>query len=77
MKTLHITQYTGRKAKVGSLCFDEQGRMCVFVNYCDGCKGKVVLSRDEAEILSFKYKQITNKRQFKKIVSEIQKYQMI
>ncbi len=72
MKTLHTTQYTGRKAQVGSICFDEAGRLCVFVNYCEDCKGKVVLTRNEAEVLSFKYKQITNKRQYKKLIREIQ-----
>lgn len=77
MKTLHTTQYTGRKAQVGSLCFDEQGRMCIFINYCEDCKGKVVLTRDEAEILSFKYKQITNKRQYKKLINDIKKLQLI
>jgi hypothetical protein len=77
MKTLHTTQYTGRKAKVGTLCFDESGRMQIFVNYCEDCKGKVVLTRQEAEIFSYKYKQITNKREYKKLVAEIQKYQLV
>lgn len=77
MKTLHLTQFTGRKARVGSICFDEAGRMCVFVNYCEDCKGKIVLTRDEAEVLSYKYKQITNNRQYKKLIKQIQDLQLI
>jgi hypothetical protein len=76
MKTLHTTQFTGRKTKVGNICFDESGRMCVFVNYCEDCKGKVVLTRDEAELLSYKYRQITNKREFKRLIADIKKYQL-
>lgn len=77
MKTLHLTQYTGRKTQVGNICFDEAGRMCVFINYCEDCKGKVVLTRDEAEVPSFKYRQITNTRQFKKLIKQIKQYQLV
>ena len=77
MKTLHLTQFTGRKQRTGSLCFDESGRMCVFVNYCEDCKGKIVLTRSEAEIFAYKYKQITNSRQYKKFERELKKFQII
>ncbi len=50
MKTLQIN-YTGRKAHIGRTCFDEQGKMCVFVGYC-GCKGKVLMSVEEARRFS-------------------------
>ena len=77
MKTIHTTQFTGRKASTGSLCFDEAGKMCIFVNYCEDCKGKVVLTRDEAEIFAHKYRQITNTKDYKKLVREIEKYRLI
>lgn len=74
MKTLHITQYTGRKARTGVLCFDERGRMCIFVGYCDSCKGKVTMTRDEAEIFAHKYRQITNTRDYRRIVRDIEMF---
>lgn len=49
MRVLTHLQFTGRKAKTGRICFDENGKMVVFVDYCGGCKGKVVMSRDEAK----------------------------
>lgn len=56
MKTLTETQYTGRKAHIGKICFDETGRIQVFVNYCDNCNGKCVLTIDEARDFSNKYR---------------------
>ena len=55
MKILKHLQYTGRKSRPGRICFDDKGRMCVFVGYCE-CKGKVVMSREEAEIFSSSYR---------------------
>lgn len=54
MKTLDIN-YTGRKAQTGRICFDEKGRMHIFVAYCPRCNGKVVMTREEAENFSLKY----------------------
>lgn len=50
------TNYTGRKARVGNICFDNRDRMCVFVNYCPGCRGKVVMTLDEAKHFANRYK---------------------
>lgn len=74
MRTLYTTQYTGRKATVGVLCFDENNRMCIFVGYCDSCKGKVTMSRNEAEVFAHKYRQITNKRDYRKFVRELEMF---
>ncbi len=49
MKVSTNTQYTGRKARIGGICFDERGRLYVFVNYCPSCKGKVFYKMDEAK----------------------------
>jgi len=49
MRTLTNSEYRGKKAKVGGLCFDENDRMYIFVAYCPNCRGKVVMSRKEAE----------------------------
>lgn len=51
MKTLKLN-YTGRKARIGKVCFDEKGHMVVFFNYCPDCNAKVVCSRAEAEQFS-------------------------
>jgi len=49
-------QYTGRKATIGRVCFDEKGNMRVFVNYCPDCKGKVVMTLDEARRFASQYR---------------------
>lgn len=56
MKTLTNTQYTGRKAKIGSICFDQSGRLHVFVNYCTNCHGKVIMELGEARDFSSRYR---------------------
>jgi len=76
MKTLHITQFTGRKQRAGAICFDESGRLCIFVNYCEDCKGKVVMKREEAEVFAHQYRQITNTREYKRLLRDIKKYQL-
>lgn len=48
MQTIPI-MYTGKKAKVGGLTFNERGHMCYFVGYCECCRGKVTMTRAEAE----------------------------
>lgn len=48
LKVQRNVQYTGRKARVGRICFDENDRMCVAVGYCPGCNGKVVMSIADA-----------------------------
>lgn len=55
MKTIEM-QYTGRKARVGGICFDNTDRLCVFVNYCPNCHAKVVMSLDEARQFANKYR---------------------
>lgn len=54
MKTLE-TNFTGRKAQTGKICFDENGRMHIFVTYCDTCNGKVVMTTNEAQAFTRKY----------------------
>lgn len=54
MKTQEIN-YTGRKAKTGRICFDEKGKMHVFVTYCDCCNGKLLMTIDEARTFSREY----------------------
>jgi hypothetical protein len=53
------TQYTGRKARIGGICFVND-RMVIFVGYCPECKGKVVMDLDEAR--SFANIYTTNKK---------------
>lgn len=48
LKLQRNVQYTGRKAFIGKICFDEHGRMCVAVGYCPDCNGKVVMSLTDA-----------------------------
>lgn len=55
LKVQKNVQYTGRKARVGAICWSEEGRMRVFVGYCPACKGKVVLSLDDARKFADKY----------------------
>lgn len=54
MKTLEVN-YTGRKAQTGKICFDDRGRMHIFVTYCDTCNGKVIMTTDEARAFTRKY----------------------
>jgi shikimate kinase len=68
MKTLP-SYYTGRKAKVGGICFDDRNRMHIFVAYCDGCRGKVLMTVDEAREFSDKYN--TNKKRTKRLVKKV------
>lgn len=55
MRTLTDTNYTGRKARPGRICFDSRGKMQIFVTYCDGCNGKVVMTTEEARLFSGQY----------------------
>jgi hypothetical protein len=54
-------QYTGRKAKVGKICFVDN-RLSVFVGYCpdDTCRAKLTMSLDEARDFANTYN--TNKK---------------
>lgn len=61
MTTLTNFEYHGKKAKIGGLCFDEYDRMFIFVNYCNNCHGKVIFTRDEAELFAAKYYREKNK----------------
>lgn len=75
MQTIPI-QYTGRKAKVGGICFDNTDRLKVFVNYCPGCNAKVVMTLDEARQFANKYSAETNRVTFKKIMKAKVKLQI-
>lgn len=72
MQTLK-PKYTGKKARTGGICFDEQNRMQIFISYCTGCDGKVLLSVDEARYFSRKYCDEMNKKRTKLLFREIDK----
>lgn len=55
-----IINYTGNKAKVGSIAFD-LGHLGVFVGYCDNCHAKQIMELDEAKEFANKYAQEQNK----------------
>ena len=61
MRTLTNSEYRGKKAKVGGLCFDERDRMFIFVAYCDNCRGKVIMTREEASTFAAQYYREQNK----------------
>jgi hypothetical protein len=61
MQTLTNFEYHGKKAKIGGLCFDNRDRLHIFVNYCDNCHGKVVFTREEAELFAKQYYREQNK----------------
>jgi len=42
---------TGRKQRLGRVCFDDNGKMCFFMGYCTSCNSKLVASRGDAEKL--------------------------
>lgn len=63
-------QYTGRRAKIGGICFIED-RMAVFVGYCPDCKGKVSMTLDEAREFANVYgvnKNRTSEQLFRRMV---------
>jgi hypothetical protein len=60
------TQYTGRKAKVGRICFDRD-RLRVFVGYCPDCRGKVVMSLDDAKQFANTYAKEAESHKVKKL----------
>ena len=61
MQTLTDTEYRGKKAKIGGLCFDSKDRLQIFVSYCENCRGKVVLTREEAAYFAKRYYNEQNK----------------
>jgi hypothetical protein len=63
--------YTGKRAKTGGLCYDDRGRLQVFVAYCDNCHNKVIMDLREAE--DFAYKWHTSKRQNKHLFNKLYK----
>lgn len=72
MQTLHNFTYMGKKQEVGSIIFDEQDRMRIFVTYCESCRGKVLCTRDEAEQFSNKYRSRKNKKRTRIIFKIVQ-----
>jgi hypothetical protein len=62
MQSLNI-YYTGKRAKTGNLCYDERGRLQVFVTYCD-CHKKVVMDLREAEDFAAKWYHEKQKNRF-------------
>lgn len=54
MQSIKLNQYTGRRAKTGSLCSDNRGKLQVFVAYCH-CHNKVVMDLREAEDFARKW----------------------
>lgn len=69
------TQYTGRKAKVGRICFN-QDRLKVFAGYCPGCNGKVVMSLDEARHFANSYATEVEQRSIKKLLKAKIKFEV-
>jgi hypothetical protein len=67
MQSLQI-YYTGKRAKTGNLCYDERGRLQVFVTYCD-CHKKVVMDLREAE--DFAHKWNTEKRKNRYLLNKL------
>lgn len=55
IKIQRNTQYTGRKSSTGKICFDERGKMGVFVEYCPDCRGKIIMELPEAKKFSKLY----------------------
>ena len=72
MQALKI-YYTGKRAKTGGLCYDERGRLQVFVTYCD-CHNKVVMDLREAE--DFARKWYTEKHKNRFLMSKLDKIRM-
>lgn len=69
------TQYTGRKARVGGICFNED-RMRVFAGYCPDCNGKVVMSLDEARHFANSYATEIAKRNVKRLLKARIKFEV-
>jgi hypothetical protein len=63
-------EFRGRKQRSGSICFSEQGRICVFVNYCPVCKSKVMIDFQEAEQFAKRF----NNRQRHGVGEKLYKY---
>lgn len=57
MQTSIKKQYTGRKTRIGALCFDE-GKMQIFVGYstcAHGQTGKILINVEEAKEFSRRF----------------------
>lgn len=71
MTVSYKTNFTGRKAKIGGVCFTEQGRIAFFVGYhpCPNCEsmGKVMVSAEEARSFAHKFYDKKQKRIIKKV----------
>jgi hypothetical protein len=48
-------QYTGRKCRIGKICFNENDRMVVFVGYCPECNSKVTMTIPDARRFADSY----------------------
>ena len=55
LKIQRNVQYTGRKAKIGKIAFDENDRMVVFVGYCPRCNAKITMSIPDARKFANSY----------------------
>ena len=69
------TQYTGRKARIGKICFDRD-KLRVFVGYCPDCRGKVVMSLDEAKHFANSYATEVEHRSVKKLLKAKIKFEV-
>jgi hypothetical protein len=61
------TQYTGRKAKVGRICFNDD-KLRVFAGYCPDCNGKIVMTLDEAKHFANSYASEIESHSVKKLL---------
>jgi len=73
MKTLTDFTYTGKKQRVGGICFDEHDRLFVFVTYCPSCHAKVLFTRKEAQEFAKHFRSKQNKLRTKIVIQLVKK----
>lgn len=49
------TSFRGRKARPGSMCWDDTGGMRYFVDYCPECRGKIAMNITDARLFAQRF----------------------
>lgn len=73
LKIQRNVQFTGKKARIGKVCFDEQGKMGVHTGYCPDCRGKILMSLDNAKAFANLYAEETKSKGFRQLTKMLEK----
>ena len=74
MAYIEQKQYVGRKAKIGSIGFNERGALCLVAGYCPDCNGKVLWTPEEMQEFKRKFHRERKKLVHRLLLTLLRRY---